>query len=152
MLPGTGNPNFLTWKADSGGASGPEQGHRSIRYEGVGFSVAIERAGSSDQRRIALITDSVRVSPAIVTEMRQGHFAAMLWFGATDHEMTAGPVETGEGLITIEAGIPASVLAAVAARTGTFWIGIFSRLESILIQEEVRTTNLKEVVRTLCDS
>ena len=149
MIPATSNPNFLTWKASSECLPMLAQSHRSVSYEGIGFGLVIEPADSADQRRIVLITDSARIHPAIIEEMRQGLFAARLWSDGTDHEMTPGEIETGNGLVTIKADIDIVTLAAVAARSGAFWIGIFSRLDSILIQEEVHTTNLKAALDSL---
>ncbi len=90
--------------------------------------------------------------PAVVRDMVQGNYTAMLWFGSRDHEMLVGPASTKKGEVSIKGEIQASVLAAVAARSDTFWIGVFSKLEEVLFQEEVRTTNLRDCVRMLCDA
>jgi hypothetical protein len=152
MLLGTGDPKELMWEL--GGEVDPTtgSGRRSIRYDGVGFSLVIERADRIDQRKVYLRTDTARFPPVILRDMRQGNYAAMLWFGARDHEMTVGPASTRKGEVSITGEIQASILAAVAARSDTFWIGMFSLLEEVLFQEEVHTTNLRDCVRKLCDA
>lgn len=152
MIPATDNPNFLTWKASREVFAILAQSRRNVSYEGIGFGLVIERGDSADQRRVILITDSARIHPAIIEEMRKGLFAARLWSAGEDHEMTPGEVETGNGLIKIRADIDADTLASIAAGPDTFWIGLFSRLQSILIQEEVHTTNLKATLESLAHS